>query len=427
MKAQVKPAIATLLSEKTRNLTYALYVFLIIGLVLHAPLVTFFEANVSAGPVLRAWKEIVATVVLLALLPRFFKQKLYKDRLVRFVALYGLFSLLITALVSDALSLPAIAGFRVNIFPFALLIIGRLLPLKEKKLQDLLIISGLIVAGAMFVQYLLPSLFNFSVLADNAEHITTLKGSNVRRLYGTIYGPLQSSSFLILSLAASVFSTRRPLSKVFLASVFILGVLSTQSRAAMIAVAVVLIVKLYISHKIFFTTGRIAIVAGASFVALSVFVFASLSYAPLSSLVFHAKPEDALKKSSTIDHVRYPILGVKSMIEKPLGQGLGAVGPASYFSGTVVPIENNFIQIGVEVGFLGLLLFIACWCLLAKELYLVKSNWLLAAMAGLSLMAMLLHTLTDTATIWVFLLACGAALGVYPNNIENAERKVTSN
>lgn len=64
------------------------------------------------------------------------------------------------------------------------------------------------------------------------------------------------------------------------------------------------------------------------------------------------------QNASSAGHVLEWIAGIQAIAENPLGLGLGASGKISGMTGTNVGGENEFIILGVQVGIVGLLLYL---------------------------------------------------------------------
>jgi hypothetical protein len=95
------------------------------------------------------------------------------------------------------------------------------------------------------------------------------------------------------------------------------------------------------------------------------------------------------------------------IVQNPFGSGPGSAGPASFYNSNAQPIisESYFVQLGQEVGVLGLLLFLLICGYTAKMLYRQKdatAQVLLASFAGLSVISIFLHGWADdpTAMTW---------------------------
>ncbi|RYY07512.1 MAG: hypothetical protein EOP43_03030 [Sphingobacteriaceae bacterium] len=69
---------------------------------------------------------------------------------------------------------------------------------------------------------------------------------------------------------------------------------------------------------------------------------------------------------SSVGHLIEWVQGILSMIERPLGLGLGSSGRVAGSLGENVGGENQFIIIGVQIGVLGLLLYLAIYVMFIK-------------------------------------------------------------
>src|SRR5690606_19886943 len=98
-----------------------------------------------------------------------------------------------------------------------------------------------------------------------------------------------------------------------------------------------------------------------------------------------------------------------------LGCGPGCAGPASFHDqGGVRLSENYYLQVGQEVGVLGIVLFAAVTVVVARLLYGAReypeAMILLATLVGLSLANLLLHVWADDTLAYVWWGAAGAVL-----------------
>ncbi len=417
MKAQVKPAIATLLSEKTRNqLSYSLLVVVVVGLVFHAPLITWFDLHYRPSAIIRSWKEILVVVVMVLLLPNMIARKLYNDRLVRLIILFSI--ILITVSFFRYRGLSTLVGLRTNLFPLLLFIIGLSLPTKKYlKLRRIILYLGIFVAISIIAQYFLPpEWFIYSIVgaAEKAGNLT-IQESATSRLYGVLSGPLQASSYLVL-ITALVLNKKKLAYKdivnkrsVLVFLLLFVAIFLTYSRAALGGFVLVIATLIYTIKPFSLKKTLLPVI-----VAIMLLGFLALRWEPLSLLVFHAPPDKALSASSTSDHVIYPYKASKLALQNPLGLGAGAAGPASFFSDKPMVTENYYIQLALEAGLVGMIVFLLILFHLARRLYSIKYFQLLAALIGLSAMSLLLNTWADTITAWTFWLLAGLSLAQAP-------------
>lgn len=112
--------------------------------------------------------------------------------------------------------------------------------------------------------------------------------------------------------------------------------------------------------------------------------------------------DQLIRPESTGEHLAAWIMGVKEMISHPLGQGLGAAGPASYRVGTPIIPESWYLQVGIELGPPGLALFFAILIVTIKKLWEKisqdpKAMYALPSFLGVLTIAFFLHTFEDSA------------------------------
>jgi hypothetical protein len=96
-----------------------------------------------------------------------------------------------------------------------------------------------------------------------------------------------------------------------------------------------------------------------------------------------------LADSSSVGHVLEWIEGIQSIIDFPLGRGLGESGRISSALQENIGGENQFIIVGVQTGIISLLIYIAIYLLSLRYFWLgFKTGNLLVRKLGLSLLLM---------------------------------------
>jgi hypothetical protein len=124
----------------------------------------------------------------------------------------------------------------------------------------------------------------------------------------------------------------------------------------------------------------------------------------VQNIVFHTDEHSTSKVSSNSAHVSYTIDAIKEIATEPLGRGPGTAGPASvYNTGHSARIaENYFLQI------------LVLYVLLAQKLWqrrnILLAQVLLASLAGLTVMALLMHIWTDDTIVYLWFGLAGIAL-----------------
>ena len=100
---------------------------------------------------------------------------------------------------------------------------------------------------------------------------------------------------------------------------------------------------------------------------------------------------------------------------QPLGRGPGTAGPASQHNDHKARIaENYYLQIGQEVGVLGIAVFVAMNGLIARQLWYRRADMLarvlLASLAGISVINLVSHAWADDTLSLLWWGLAGVAL-----------------
>lgn len=134
-------------------------------------------------------------------------------------------------------------------------------------------------------------------------------------------------------------------------------------------------------------------------------------------VIFHSDENTVAEMDSNDLHVSFARQGLEGIADQPLGHGPGTAGIVSIQKpdGGLLT-ENYFIQIGYEVGLLGLALFLAIWGGLVKHLLQIRevllANVLVACVGGFVLMGMISHIWTNEAVALLWWLPVGVVIGL---------------
>ncbi|MBI4994310.1 O-antigen ligase family protein [Candidatus Peregrinibacteria bacterium] len=114
-----------------------------------------------------------------------------------------------------------------------------------------------------------------------------------------------------------------------------------------------------------------------------------------------------LRASSTSAHVELFKEGIQKLTAEPLGYGLGTAGPASLHFEKFLP-ENWYLQIGLEMGIAGLVIFLGILFLIFKNLLAsaradadVKKLGLFFALLGIAVAGLFTHSFEETTTMLI--------------------------
>ena len=395
------------------------------GIVLHAPLtVGFGTLFPEVDLLLKAWKELLMVpVVLLGLYVIWRQQRwdILKSPWMLLPAIYILLHILLIPLFFSnwtAVFAGLLIDLRFVVFFMVAFAVIQLYPgLRQLFLK--VFVAGALVVGLFAVAQVtvLPrdalstigygpnTIQPFLTVDENPDYVrisSTLRGPN----------PLGAYAVIVLALVAAYWlRTRR---KVNRTAVVISGVLTvgsmvalwfSYSRSALVAAgaALGLIFLLTVGRRLH------RWVWIGLFVAL--FAFGGALYAArdtdfVSNVVLHENEGTGGSVSSNEGHIESLVDGTQRMVAQPLGAGIGSTGSASLFTDTPIIIENQYLFIAHEVGWLGLALFMVLFGKIVWLCWQRRRDWLalgvLASGIGLALIGILLPVWVDdtVAIIW---------------------------
>ena len=347
----------------------------------------------------------------------------------------------------------ALYGVKYDLVPVAAFLLLRRVDWSQQFLRRacaVLLVAGIIAGVYGLLTLRLPmAFFRFLGYADlhslyvpsgSLPPFHQIGESMLRRVQSGFAGPNQLGLWMLLpwsvAWAQLLQSPRRKLATLAIMPVG-LAIAGSLSRAAWIG-AVIVVVALFVRA----TSGaarRRVLASAAGAVVLGV------------GMLFILAPSTVVRMASSADHIRRPVEAVRRIVAHPWGTGLGTAGPASnrisdacvdlpagadaswaaahpalcvFVAGVQVqpagkactcPVlpENWYLQIGVELGIVGMLLFIglllaALWALARRGM--LESDAMFAAVMALSAAALVLHAWEDAAVAWTSWILAAAVL-----------------
>jgi hypothetical protein len=200
--------------------------------------------------------------------------------------------------------------------------------------------------------------------------------------------------------------------------VIIFGVaclLVTYSRSAYIGLAIslgvllVLTVPRRLQKYLLLSGGLLCIIGAASTVLLR-------DNNLVQNALFHSDETSQSQESSNTGRGRALQQGLYEVVHEPFGRGVGTAGPASTRNSQPPRIaENYFLQVGQEMGWLGLGLFIAICGLVVRSLWRLRADplalGLLASFVGLTFVNLVSHAWADDTLGLMWWGLAGIAIG----------------
>jgi hypothetical protein len=348
---------------------------------------------------------------------------------------YAALHALVWALHPDIYRDSALLGFIYNyrLFGFLFLGMGAVLLLGSRLNLPLLIkvVLGVSTGVAVFgvVQYFLPH--DFMEHFGYGTHRGTLPAffidnrPDFPRVMSTLRDPNSLGAYLMLPITLLVALLLRPRTRkhLLLAAMLVVhsaALLLTFSRGAW--AATLLSVSVLVGWKYAHQIGRFvrrwwpALAASAIVLAGTAFVFRETYF--FKSVVTHRTGEPVgVEHDSNGLHWEFAKNGLEGIVRYPFGHGPGTAGLASIQNpaGSFLT-ENYYIQIGYEVGVLGLLLFLLLGGLIYWLLWQRRDNMMAAVLVstfwGYVVMNVLFHMWSNEAVAAQWWVLAGMAIAL---------------
>ena len=422
---------------------YAWILILILGLiVLHAPIsVGFGTLFPQYDLVIKSWKEIlivIATAIAVIIISRrHMWAELGKDIIFRLIAAYGVLHLLLVGLLYNG-ALQTGVGLAIDLryvlFFGLVYILVKILPEYRRMLLRVAIGGAIVVVGFAVLQLFLPAdILKYIGYGNDTiqPYLTVDKNHEFIRVNSTLRGPNPLGAYvgIVLGCIAAAWTLGRlklgeTKNKVILELAVIASLITlwiTYSRSALVATVVIVAVIVgigaakYVSRRTWTLVGIAAVI-----VASTLFIVRDSSF--VSNVLLHENPNVGSKVSSNDGHVESLVAATDKLRSQPLGAGIGSTGSASLYGDKPFIIENQYLFIAHEAGWLGLILFIAIFICIMMRLWRAKKDWLalgiFASGIGLALIGLLQPVWADdtVSIVWWGLAAIAIAGGKHVRN-----------
>lgn len=420
----------------------SLYIFL--GLLaympLHILLSTWIGTSTNTLELAKVAKDGVLVVgffftLALSMSQKWFKG-LLKDRLLWLILAYAGLTILLAIFKptdTDAEVLGVVYNTRFLLFLLYGVLLTHLFPdfyLKNLAVKIVLIAGG-IVALFGIIQYLfLPNdiLIHLGYTRDNGVLPAFFIDDkpDLERVMSTLRDPNSLGSYLIIvAMVASgaLLAARRKSRTILLTTLLVTSVVClwfTFSRSGVVGFALAALTLIALSDDKFkraLVRHRKTIIVTCLFVvvALSGGLYTARDTYLVQNVILHSDKSTTLEDPNQL-RIRYFKESVGNIADEPGGTGPGTAGLASIHNnvqGTVLN-ENYYLQIGTEIGIIGLLLFIGILGVVALRLYHLRGSTLalalLAGFVGLGFTNMLIHVWSNEAVAYTWWGLAGLAL-----------------
>ena len=417
---------------------YAVILLIIFGgIVVHAPLTVWLGTVFpDYSPLIKSWKEILMIPAALLAGVLVTRQGLWRelsrDWLFRLIVAYALLHIVL-AIILPQDTLAQLAGFAIDLrymlFFGLVYVLIRLAPQWRKQIVYVGAIGAVIVVGFATLQLFLPkdtlSYIGYSKQTI-APYLTVDENPDFIRYSSTLRGPnpLGAYAGIVLGMITALLVRRKlPLERkkalwvtVAIAACSLVAAWINYSRSAFVAAIVTVLIVLGVT-MLRRMSRRAWLAVGVVFVILAGSLAAAWESNFVSNVILHENPTTGAEVSSNDGHVESLIFGVGRLVAQPLGAGIGSTGSASLYDddeGGVI-IENQYLYIAHETGWLGLALFVAIFGLIMVRLWRARDDWLalgaFASGVGMALIGLLLPVWADDTVAIVWWALAATALG----------------
>ena len=422
----------------------------IVYMPLHVLIVQWFSLATGGIEVWKAAKDILIVFLVPFLLYLSYKRGLFQNKTFRWLAilatLYAVLHLLFVAFDQNDDTYSAIVGSVYNIRLMGFLLLGIVIgSMKDgnKYLRYLLTTAVLIataVAAFGVAQYFLPPDLLTNVGYSLERGVKPLFFIDDRpelpRVMSTLKDPNSLGAYLILPLLLSgyAFMNRKVNEKLFvrpfrqgtlvaMIAVMALALFLSFSRGAAIGLvlSIVTLLSIVTGQRAWVWLKKYWYFALIPLLIITISVIALRDNAIVQDYVFHAAVStDQADPNEKRIQLQEEAIG--DILSEPEGYGPGSAGSVSITNpqGGLLT-ENYYLQIGYEVGWLGLILFIAILSIISYQLFVTRrrnpaSAVLLAALIAYLFYSLLIHLWSNEAVALQWWLLAGVVLGLKLSN-----------
>lgn len=396
------------------------------GVVFHAPI------SVGLGVIfpdyallIKSWKEIL----LLALIPmvciivtkRRMWSKLAGDWIFHFMAAYTALHIILLPVFYQGIT-ASFAGLAIDlryILFFGLTYcLVKAIPTSRRLFVCVGVVGAAVVVGFATLQLFLPPdiLTHIGYSKETiAPYLTVDKNPDYIRVNSTLRGPNPLGAYAGMAsalLAAVALRTQkwRQDNKLVVGGA-VLAICSgialwvSYSRSAWLAATISLIVVFATTIMRQLSRKTWIISSAVLFALVGALVFGRNS-SFISNVLLHENPNGGSAVSSNDGHAQSLQDGLNRFVHQPFGAGIGSTGSASLHGTEPVIIENQYLFIAHETGWLGLALFLAIFTFILHRLWQRRTDWLalgvFASGLGLAFIGLLLPVWADdtVSIVW---------------------------
>lgn len=395
-------------------------------IVVHAPLTVFIGSHIPAlGLVVKAWKECLMVVVAILIGWQYAQRGKWRTIRRDYVVLLSLGYIalhLLVAVFSRVTGQALVAGLMIDLrYIVYFLLVYLYLALYPSYRQSFLkigIVGVVIALGFTMLELVLPRHFLAYLGYSEATikpYILLDENPAFVRFNGTLRGPNPLGAYAMIistTLVSFVLVSWRRLREHHYRWLLVAGGVAalitewvSYSRSAWLGLVVAL-VALFVATTRHVLTKRTGIITAVIIVVGIVAAVGLQSTTFYKNVILHDNPGTGAHTTSDQGHASSLVNGLARALREPLGSGVGSTGSASLLGSSPLIIENQYLMIAHETGWIGLALFLALWALVLRRLWYARRDWraraVFASGLGLAVICLMWPVLTDdtVSIIW---------------------------
>lgn len=414
-------------------------IVILVGIVFHAPL------SVGLGVLLpdydlliKSWKEILMVALIplacyIATRHRLWGE-LKKDWIFRLIVSYTILHI-VFVLLAWQVSGQILAGLAIDlryILFFSLMYVAiKALPSARRSMLIATLFGMFVVVLFATLQLFLPAdilahigysketIMPYLTVDRNPDYIrvnSTLRGPNPLGAYAGMVLALLTAALVKGKIALS--NKRIAVSTATLGGCAAIALWISYSRSALVAGIVAVFIALF-AATMGKTSRRTWIASGVILCVIAAGLVVARDTGFVSNVLLHENQNGGSEISSNDGHIDSLEYGISQLVREPLGSGIGSTGSASLLGDNPVIVENQFLFIGHETGWIGLIIFSVLYVIIMYRLWRSRKDWLslgvFASGVGLGLIGLLLPVWADdtVSIIWWGVAAIALAGGKY--------------
>jgi len=410
--------------------------FLLISMPFYAFISVFVASVIGHYTIVRLYKEFILlflmiVAIYLVIIDRKLRQVFFSNNIVRLIIIFA-FIVIISGLVAKYFNLVSTKslefGLIVDLRFFLVFTISFLVGLKIKLSDNQLIKSilwpaSLVIVFAILEFFFLPRNFlsHFGYGPKTIEPFQTINNnSHFVRVLSFLRGSNELGAYLIIPitlLAVLFYQSKHKILIVLFIILAIIALIASFSRSAWLGALLSLALIFYFRLP----TKRLKKFVSVFVLFLIIIFIGSLfvfkNNTTYQNIIYHYSNHSSSPISSDYAHFKALKNGFNSLLHDPLGSGTGTAGPASIYNLKPPRISENFyLQIGLEQGLLGLLVFLLIIVLILRELWLSRDFnnlvlFLLSSTLGICLVNLFLPEFADDTMSYVLWIMLGWVIG----------------